>query len=56
MANQEQRREQLSVPVDADLRAALKRAAEREHRTVASYVRHALAQMLEEQRGESAAA
>ena len=49
MANQEQRREQLSVPVDADLRAALKRAAEREHRTVASYVRHALAQALKQQ-------
>jgi hypothetical protein len=55
MANQEQRREQLSVPVDADLRAALKRAAEREHRTIASYVRHALTQALEQQ-GSGAAA
>lgn len=53
MANQEQRREQLSVPVDADLRAALKRAAESEHRTVASYVRHALVRALEQ--GEGAA-
>jgi hypothetical protein len=55
MANQEQRREQLSVPVDADLRAALERAAEREHRTVASFVRHTLAQALEQQ-GSGAAA
>lgn len=56
MANLEQRREQFSVPVDAGLRAALKGAAEREHRTAASFVRHALVQALEQQQGEGVAA
>jgi uncharacterized protein (DUF1778 family) len=37
---QQERREQLSVPVDHDLRAAIERAAEAEHRTVAGQVRH----------------
>jgi hypothetical protein len=36
MATQEQRRDQISVPVDRDLRAALERAAKAEHRTMAS--------------------
>jgi hypothetical protein len=52
----EQRREQLSVPVDSGLRAAVERAAEREHRTVASFVRHVIAQAVEQQPGEGATA
>jgi uncharacterized protein (DUF1778 family) len=46
---QEQRREreQITVPVDPDLRAAIKLAAERDHRTVASFVRDRLARVLE---------
>jgi uncharacterized protein (DUF1778 family) len=54
MAKPQERREQISVPVDPELRAALERAAESEHRTVASYVRHVVAQALE--RRERAAA
>jgi hypothetical protein len=42
-------REQLSVPVDAELKAALERAAKAEHRTVASLVRHLVATALENQ-------
>jgi CopG-like RHH_1 or ribbon-helix-helix domain, RHH_5 len=47
MANKD--REQLSVPVDAELKAALERAARAEHRTVASLVRHLVATALENQ-------
>lgn len=50
MANlQEQRREQISVPVDPDFRAALERAAQREHRTIAGFIRHVVAKALEKQ-------
>jgi CopG antitoxin of type II toxin-antitoxin system len=45
---QEHRREQISVPVDPAFRAALERAAESEHRTVANFVRHVVAQALEQ--------
>jgi predicted DNA-binding protein len=47
MASQE-RREQITVPVDAELRQRLEQAAERDHRTIASYVRHVVAQALEQ--------
>jgi hypothetical protein len=53
MASKETR-EQLSVPVDGELKAALERAAKAEHRTVASLVRHLVATALEQ--GERAAA
>ena len=53
--SQDQRREQISVPVDPELRAAIERAANQEHRTVANFVRCAVARALE-QRGEAAAA
>ncbi|MGH6676768.1 MAG: TA system antitoxin ParD family protein [Xanthobacteraceae bacterium] len=33
-------REQISVPIDADLHAAIESAAEAEHRTVAGQIRH----------------
>jgi len=40
MANEQERREQISVPVDSESRAAIERVAEQEHRTVAGQVRH----------------
>jgi hypothetical protein len=46
MASQEQRREQITVPIDADLRQRLELAAERDHRTIASYVRHVVVRAL----------
>jgi hypothetical protein len=54
-ALQEQRREQLSIPVDRDMREALERLAERDRRTLAGYVRDRLARVLEEQSEEAAA-
>lgn len=53
--SQEHRREQISVPVDPAFRAAIERAANQEHRTVANFVRYAVARALE-QRGQEAAA
>ena len=38
MAQPQERREQISVPVDPDLRAKIERAAEVEHRTVAGQI------------------
>lgn len=49
MASQEQRREQITIPIDNALRQRLEQAAERDHRTIASYVRHVVAQALEQQ-------
>jgi len=46
---QQKRREQITIPLDPDLRAKLERAAEREHRTMANLVRHVLAEALEQQ-------
>jgi len=56
MSKQDQRREreQLTVPVDPQFRAAIEQAAEREHRTVAGYIRHIVASALE-QRDQAAA-
>jgi hypothetical protein len=52
MANSKER-EQISVPIDAELRAAIERAAKAEHRTVASLVRHLVAQALEHEQTEA---
>jgi hypothetical protein len=46
MAN-EKEREQLSVQIDPELRAAIERAAKAEHRTVSGQVRHLVAKALE---------
>jgi len=48
---QRREREQICVPVDPGLRAAIERAAQSEHRTVASLVRHVLATALEHRTG-----
>ena len=53
MASKEPR-EQLSVPVDATLKAALERAAKAEHRTVANLVRHLVVTALEHREGIAA--
>jgi predicted DNA-binding protein len=55
MALQERQREQITVPVDAELRQRLEQAAERDHRTIASYVRHVVTQALEQNREGAAA-
>jgi predicted HicB family RNase H-like nuclease len=46
--SQERCSEQLSVPVDPDLRAAVERAAKQEGRTIANYVRRVVAQAVEQ--------
>ena len=51
----QRRKPQLSIPVDDELLAKVESAADREHRTVSSYVRHTLAKVLDEP-SESAAA
>lgn len=56
MAQPQERREQISVPVDPDLRAAIERAAEAEHRTVAGQIRHWIAAALAGQPTERAPA
>jgi hypothetical protein len=48
MANAKER-EQISVPIDGELKAAIERAAKAEHRTVASWLRHLAATALENQ-------
>jgi hypothetical protein len=55
MATPEQRRDQISVPLDADLRAALEQAAKAEHRSVAAQVRFFVQKSLESQRQGAAA-
>jgi hypothetical protein len=55
MANSQDRRDQISVPLDPALRAAIKRRAAAEHRTVANLIRHIVAMALENQ-GERATA
>jgi hypothetical protein len=51
MSESTQKREQaqISVPVDSEMLARVKSAAEREHRSVANYARLALARALEQQ-------
>jgi predicted DNA-binding protein len=49
MATSEQRRDQISVPLDPELRERLELVALREHRTIASYVRHVVVKALEQQ-------
>jgi hypothetical protein len=49
MANtQEQRRDQLSIPVDPALRAKVESAARQEDRTIASFARRALLRAVEQ--------
>ncbi len=55
MAKLQERRDQISVPLDPALRAAIKRRADAEHRTVANLIRHIVATALEKQ-GERATA
>jgi predicted transcriptional regulator len=43
------RKAQLSIPVDDDLLARIRLAAEREHRSVANFARIALARAVEQQ-------
>jgi hypothetical protein len=49
--------EQISVRLEPELRAAVERAAEREHRTLSGQIRHlvALAYQQRQQRGQEAA-
>jgi hypothetical protein len=51
--NMHERREQISVPVDSDLRAAIERAAEAEHRSVAGQIRHWIANGLANQAADN---
>jgi predicted DNA-binding protein len=55
MASQERQREQITVAIDAGLRQRLEQAAERDHRTIASFVRHVVECALDEQNSEAAA-
>lgn len=50
MDSEKSKREQITVPVDAVLRARLEAAAAREHRTVAGYARAVLARAVEQER------
>lgn len=57
MGAQTQKREQgpsITVPVDPELLARVRAAAEREHRSVANFARLALAKALEQQQGAAA--
>jgi hypothetical protein len=47
MSATERSREQISVKLDAELMAAVERAAAAEHRTVSAQVRHFVACMIE---------
>jgi hypothetical protein len=51
-----QRREQISIALDPDLWAAIKRAAAEEHRTVSGQVRHLVVVALQQQQQRAAAA
>jgi predicted transcriptional regulator len=58
MSDTAQKREQgpsISVPVDQELLARVKSAAERQHRSVANFARIALAKELERQGQEASA-
>jgi hypothetical protein len=56
MSENAQKREQpqISVPVDSEMLARVKSAAEREHRSVANFARLALARALESREGVAA--
>lgn len=47
MAAQE-KRQQITIPLDPVLRQRLEAAAEKDHRTMASYVRHVVVRQLEQ--------
>jgi hypothetical protein len=49
MASQEQHREQITIPVPAELRQAIERAAAAEDRTMAGFIRNRLRRALEQQ-------
>jgi hypothetical protein len=49
------KREQVTVTLDLELRAAIKRAAEAEHRSMSNQIKHLVARALEQQRGGAAA-
>jgi hypothetical protein len=50
------KREQISIPVDRELREVLEREAAREHRTLSGQVRHLLCEAVQrtEQEGQAA--
>jgi len=48
MSENTQKRKQLSIPVDDDLMARVESAAERDHRSVASFTRLVLARALDQ--------
>jgi hypothetical protein len=50
------KREQISVPVNSELRDQVERAAARENRTVANWIRHIIAQAVRKTDGERRAA
>jgi hypothetical protein len=54
MASQEQHRDQITIPVPAELRRAIERAAAAEDRTMAGFIRNRLRRALE-QNSEAAA-
>jgi uncharacterized protein (DUF1778 family) len=54
MASQEQHRDQITIPVPAELRQAIERAAAAEDRTMAGFIRNRLRRALE-QNSEAAA-
>ena len=51
----DRREHQVSVTLDRELRAALERAAEAEHRTVSGQIRHLVAKVYEDQSADRAA-
>jgi hypothetical protein len=56
MANaKESRREQVTVALDGELRAAIERAASAEHRTLSGQIRHLVSGALQQQTGRVAA-
>jgi hypothetical protein len=55
MASQEQHRDQITIPVPAELRQAIERAAAAEDRTMAGFIRNRLRRALEQQREGAAA-
>jgi uncharacterized protein (DUF1778 family) len=56
MASQERQREQITIPVPAELRQAIERAAAAEDRTMAGFIRNRLRRALDDQRQREAAA
>jgi hypothetical protein len=55
-STKESRREQVTVALDGELRAAIERAAAADHRTLSGQIRYLLATMIEQQTGRRVAA